>query len=196
MAPRRKTKVARRRDSGSDQISLEEALVWLEKRGTKKNIQDLDRYGISASHAFGVTVGDTKKFSKQVGKSHALALELWASGWYEARLLAGFVDEPEKVTVQQMNQWADDFDNWAIVDSVCFHLFDQTKHAWKRLGPWSKAKGEFKKRAAFALLWSLSVHDKEASDKASSRKEPLTNAISSRKPSTWRSARSERGMLP
>ena len=63
-----------------------------------------------------------------------------------------------------MNAWARDFDNWAIVDSICFHLFDKTQHAWKQIPKWANAKQEFHKRAAFALLWGLTVHDKQASN--------------------------------
>lgn len=154
-------------------MSATEALAWLEGRGTKKNVEGLKRYGITARRAFGVTVGDTKKYAKQVGMDHALAQALWASGWYEARLLAAFVDDPQQVTLQQMNGWADDFDNWAVVDTVCFSLFDRVPHAWKVIPRWAQAKPEFKKRAAFALLWSLSVHDKRASDEAFLKSLPL-----------------------
>ncbi|MEM8713883.1 MAG: DNA alkylation repair protein, partial [Planctomycetota bacterium] len=97
---------------------------------------------------------------------HDLALALWDTGRYEARMLASMIDDPAQVTAAQMNAWARDFDNWALVDTVCFHLFDRTKHAWKKIPQWAKAKPEFTKRTAFALIWSLSAHDKEASDAA------------------------------
>ncbi len=45
---------------------------------------------------------------------------------------------------------------------MCFHLFDRTPHAWEKVGRWSGDKAEFVKRTAFALLWSLSLHDKTA----------------------------------
>jgi 3-methyladenine DNA glycosylase AlkD len=74
--------------------------------------------------------------------------------------LAAFVDEPAKVTPAQMDRWCRDFDNWAVCDTACFHLFDKTQHAWKKVEDWSKLTGEFQKRASFALLWSLAAHDK------------------------------------
>jgi 3-methyladenine DNA glycosylase AlkD len=63
-----------------------------------------------------------------------------------------------------MDTWAADFDSWAIVDTVCFHLFDRAPPAWKKVHAWARARPEFKKRAAFALLWGLAVHDKDAAD--------------------------------
>ncbi|HEU4523399.1 MAG TPA: DNA alkylation repair protein, partial [Gemmatimonadales bacterium] len=94
------------------------------------------------------------------------AIALWATGWYEARMLCSFVDQPERVTPAQMDRWARDFDNWGICDTICFHLFDRTPLAWKKLRPWSKRREEFVKRAAFALLAGLALHDKQADDEA------------------------------
>ena len=90
------------------------------------------------------------------GESHELAAALWETGWYEARMLAAFVDDPARVTAAQMDRWCRDFDNWAICDTACFHLFDRTPHAWRQ-GRAVGATGasEFVKRAAFALLASL-----------------------------------------
>ncbi|MFG0320228.1 MAG: DNA alkylation repair protein, partial [Planctomycetota bacterium JB042] len=98
------------------------------------------------------------------------------SGRYEARLLAAFVDEPARVTSKQMDDWARDFDDWATVDTVCFHLFDRAPAAWKKPKTWAAARAEFKKRAAFALLWSLSVHDRDAPDDAFLAALPLIEA--------------------
>jgi 3-methyladenine DNA glycosylase AlkD len=50
------------------------------------------------------------------------------------------------------------------VDHSCFHLFDKSPHAWKKVNTWSKQRGEFQKRAAYALLASLALHDKKAPD--------------------------------
>ncbi len=147
-------------------MSAKEALAWLKRRGTKKQIHELDRYGITATKPLGVTVADLRKYAKTIGTDHDLALALWASGHYEARMLAAMVDDPARVTLSQMNAWAADFDNWAITDTVCFQLFDRTPHAWKKAAQWSRAKREFVKRAAYALIWALSVHDKRAPDSA------------------------------
>ena len=76
-------------------------------------------------------------------------------------MLAAFVDDPARVTVAQMERWCRDFDNWAICDTICFHLFDHTPHAWTKVSAWAGRREEFVKRAAFALLASLSVHDKQ-----------------------------------
>jgi 3-methyladenine DNA glycosylase AlkD len=136
----------------------------LQRRATKRTRDGMARFAIPSDHAFGVTVADIRKVAKQLGHNHELAGALWQTGWYEARMLAAFVAEPAKLTAAEMDRWCRDFDNWAICDTVCFHLFDRTPLAWKQLAPWSKRKPEFEKRPAFALLWGLTVHDKNADE--------------------------------
>ena len=139
-------------------------VAWLEKHANQRVRDGMACYGIPSDNAFGMAVGELRKYAKEIGRSHGLAADLWATGWYEARMLAAYVDDPSEVTPSQMDRWAKDFDNWAICDTVCFHLFDRSPHAWKKVGPWARRRDEFVRRAAFALLASLTVHDKQAPD--------------------------------
>lgn len=142
----------------------DQVLKWLERHGSRKDVEGMARYGIHTDRAFGVPMKSMQSLAKRIGRDHALALALWDSGWYEARTVAAFVDEPRRVTRRQMNAWAADFDNWAICDTVCFHLFDRTPFAWDKARQWSTARREYVKRAAFALMASLAGHDKAATD--------------------------------
>lgn len=153
--------------------TLAEALAALEKQGSKAYREGLSRYGIVAPRAFGVAMTNVHALARQAGKNHALALELWKSGWYEARLLACFVAEPSRVTPALMERWARDFDNWAVCDTACFQLFDRTPHAFTKIAEWAEHDQEFVKRAAFALLASVALHDKAARDAAFVRALPL-----------------------
>jgi 3-methyladenine DNA glycosylase AlkD len=68
------------------------------------------------------------------------------------------------VTEKQMEGWARDFDSWDVCDQCCMNLFDKTGFAYRKAREWSRRKEEFVKRAGFALMASLAVHDKEAKD--------------------------------
>ena len=144
---------------------VEDALAALEKMSTKRDRDNLKRFGITAGKAYGVSMANVQGLAKRLGRNHELAAALWDTGWYEARLLTSFVDEPERVTPAQMDRWCRDFDNWGICDTVCFHLFDRTPHAWTKVAQWHDKRAEFVKRAAFALLASLALHDKRAADR-------------------------------
>lgn len=145
---------------------VKSVLAWLESNGSRVNREGMARYGIVAEKVFGVSVGTLRDHAKLLGKSHDLALALWNTRIYEARLLAAFVDDPALVTSSQMNAWCKDFDNWAVCDTVCFHLFDRSPLAYEKVVSWATRKAEFEKRAAFALLASLALHDKRREDAA------------------------------
>jgi 3-methyladenine DNA glycosylase AlkD len=151
-----------------------EAVVASLKRLASTRYRDgMSRYGLPSDNAFGVPVGAIQKLAKRLGWNHDLARSLWETGWYEARMLAAFIDEPERVTPAQMDRWCRDFDNWGICDTVCFHLFDRTPHAFRKVTQWAGRRDEFVKRAAFALLACLALHDKRTGDEPFARFLPL-----------------------
>jgi len=145
-------------------VPVRSVLRMLEEKSTAHDLANLERFGIPATNALGVSMANIQAVAKQLGRSHELAAALWQTECYEARMLCSFVEEPSLVTPEQMDEWCRDFDNWGICDTVCFKLFDQTPHAWKKVWEWSERRAEFEKRAAFALLASLAGHDREATD--------------------------------
>jgi 3-methyladenine DNA glycosylase AlkD len=150
-----------------------EALSWLRKH-SKKSVRDgMARYAIPSDKALGVLMGDIQKLGKQLGRDHALALELWKTDVYEARMLCAYVDEPERVTPAQMDAQARDFDNWAICDTLCFALWVRTPHAFAKIRKWAGNRDEYVKRASFALLASMALKHKESTDADYLRTLPL-----------------------
>jgi len=139
-------------------------LTELRALGSKKNVEGMARFGIRAKKVFGVPKPKMDSLARRIGKNHQLALQLWESGVHDARILAGMVDEPEQVTSAQMDGWVHDFDNWDVCDGTCCHLFAYARPAWQKALRWSRRKPEFQKRAGFALMAYLAVHDKNASD--------------------------------
>ena len=141
-----------------------EVVAWLKKAGSQKARDGMARYGLPSDHAVGISIGALKKKAKELGRDHDLAIALWKTGIYEARLLAAFVGDPARVTPAEMDRWCKDFDNWGVVDTVCFAFWDRTPHAFAKVRAWATRKPEFEKRAAFALLACLALHDKTTKD--------------------------------
>ncbi|MCX9010016.1 MAG: DNA alkylation repair protein [Candidatus Methanoperedens sp.] len=145
-------------------MQYEEILKQLESLSNPEAIAGMARFGINSNNTYGVSVPALRKMARETGKDHTLAQQLWSSGIHEARMLAGMIDEPEKVTGEQMESWAADFDSWDVCDQVCSNLFDKTEFAYQKAHEWSSRKEEFIKRAGFVLMAALSVHDKRAGD--------------------------------
>lgn len=141
--------------------------------GTKRRAH-LERLRIDTRRALGIPLPALRALARKVGRSHALARALWASGVHEARVLASLVDEPERVTRAQMERWARDFASWDLCDQCCGNLFARAPFAREQALAWSRARPEFVKRAGFALMAALAVADKGAPDAAF---EPFLAAI-------------------
>ena len=143
---------------------VERVLDELRALANPKNVEGMARFGISTENTLGISVTKLRKVAKAIGRDHSLALELWDSEIHEARILAAIIDEPSKVTEEQMDRWALDFDSWDVCDQACISLFDRTPHAITKATEWSHHDEEYVKRAGFALMAGLAVHDKCAQD--------------------------------
>ncbi|HQU82931.1 MAG TPA: DNA alkylation repair protein [Pyrinomonadaceae bacterium] len=149
-------------------MKVEEIIEKLKSLENPENIAGMARFGIVTRKALGVSAPVLKEIAKEAKKRakdrHELALELWETGIHEARIVAYLVDDPKKVAEKQMDSWAADFDNWAICDGTCGHLFCKTEFAYKKVFEWSEREDEFIKRAGIVLIAWLAVHDKKALD--------------------------------
>jgi 3-methyladenine DNA glycosylase AlkD len=143
----------------------EAILGELRSRSDPAALEGMARFGIQTEHAVGgIRVPELRAMARRIGRDHRMALALWSSGIHEACLLATMVDEPAAVTERQMESWARDFDSWDVVDGACINLFRLTPYGWAKAVAWSAREEEYVKRAGFALMAALAVHDKGASD--------------------------------
>jgi 3-methyladenine DNA glycosylase AlkD len=172
-------------------MTAKSALTELKRLSSKTYLNGMARYGLPTDRAMGVPVGAIQKLGKRIGKDQKLAVALWNSGWYEARMLTAYIADPAALTPAQMDRWCRDFDSWGVCDTVCFVLFDRTPHVWRCVDRWSRGRPEFVRRAAFALMASLAVHDKVSADALFAERLPLVEEAASderdlvRKGASW-----------
>jgi 3-methyladenine DNA glycosylase AlkD len=143
-------------------VDAAELIGLLRAHASAENVAGMARFGIRTDRALGVPMPVVRGLARQAGRSHALARDLWRSGIHEARILATLVEEPARVTPAQMDRWARAFDSWDICDQACQNLFRYTPWAWGQAERWSRARPEFVRRAAFALMAGLAVKAKDA----------------------------------
>ncbi len=145
-------------------MDYDEIMSKLRSLANPENVKGMARYGISQHNNLGISIYILRPLAKQIGMNHALALKLWDSKIHDARLLACFIDDPQQVTSEQMDAWAEDFDSWDICDQACTSLFDRCPLAYDKVFLWAEKEKEFVKRGAFSLIAGLTVHDKTATD--------------------------------
>lgn len=145
-------------------MTAAEILLYLKKHGSSAAVDRMKYFGIASPKAFGVPAPVLRKLAKEMGTDQPLALNLWKSGYHEARIVAACIADPDRMTQQHMDRWASDFDSWAVCDACCAELFCYTPFAIPTIRRWTKHKKEFVKRAGFVLMATLAVHRKELSD--------------------------------
>ncbi len=148
----------------SEGMQYNDIIKKLESLSDPEAVKGMARFGINSENTYGVSIPNLRKVAKEIGRNHALAQQLWASGIHEARILASMIDEPEMVTDAQMESWVSDFDSWGVCDQCCSNLFDKTGFAHQKAVEWSEKDEEFVKRAGFVMMAALAVHDKKATD--------------------------------
>jgi 3-methyladenine DNA glycosylase AlkD len=145
-------------------MQVKEVIKRLNSLSNPKRVEDMKRFGIKGINFLGISMPEIRKLGKEIGKNHTLALDLWSSGIHEAKLLAGFIDDPKLVSEEQMDNWAEDFDSWDIVDSTVGSLFEKTEFARKKALEWRNNDHEYIKRAAFVLMLRFAIGKKKVTD--------------------------------
>ena len=147
-------------------ISVNRVLAKLRRHGSADNVVGMARFGIAPARAYGVSAPALRSLAREIGQNSALASQLWDTGVHDARILAVYLMAPADLTRREMERWAREFDSWAVCDNACMHLFRKTPFAWAKAREWCGRRDEYVKRAGFALIATLAVHDKTADDTA------------------------------
>ena len=142
----------------------EAIITELKSKAKPDHLAGMARYGMAIEQRLGVSVPEMRQMAKAVGRDHQLALELWNTGIAEARIIAAMIDEPDKLTEAQMEDWVKGINSWDVCDQVCMNLFEKSPLAWQKIIDWSARDEEFVKRTAYSLLACLAWHDKQTKD--------------------------------
>lgn len=148
----------------SETKKINEVIKELKSLSDPRVVEGMAKFGIRGEKRIGVSIPELRKMAKTIGKDHKLALKLWSRRIPETMILASMVDDPEKVTEQQMEDWVKDINSWDVCDQLCMNLFEKVPFIIKKIKDWSKRDGEFVKRTAYSLIACLAWHDKESSD--------------------------------
>jgi len=126
-----------------------------------KVIYKKQKFGIIANNSLGIYHKDLSEIAKEIGKNNLLAVQLFDTGIYEARLLCSKIFNPKDITEELLEKWVKTFENWEICDSFCMGLFAKSNFALAKILEWTSRAPEFEKRAGFAIMASYCMADKK-----------------------------------
>jgi 3-methyladenine DNA glycosylase AlkD len=154
-------------------VTLDEALARLRAMARPGAVLDMARVGLRPRNALDLSVPQLRRLARKIGRDHRLARELWATGIHDARVLAAMIEEPSQVTERQCERWVRAFDSWGLCDACCLEVFCKLPFAHRKAVAWTRRREEYVRRAGFALMAVLAVHDKAATDAAFRRLLPV-----------------------
>jgi 3-methyladenine DNA glycosylase AlkD len=147
-----------------DLSTLKEILAEMRTFANPAAREGMARFGIQAESVIGLSTPQIRLIARRTSRSQKVAEELWDTGIHDARILASLVADPNVISAETMDKWVRETASWDICDACCCNLFDRTPHAWKKIRQWAPNELEFVRRAAFATLAAIAVHDKQAPD--------------------------------
>ncbi len=139
-------------------------LAVLQALAKPENVEGMRHFGMLGENRLGIAIPELRRLAKEHGKDHAMALSLWHSGIPEARILASMIEDPQEVSVYQVEEWVSGFNSWDVCDQVCMNLLEKVPSAVARIPAWAAREEEFVRRTAFSLMACLAWHDKKASN--------------------------------
>ncbi|WP_407378358.1 DNA alkylation repair protein [Methanobrevibacter sp.] len=144
-------------------MDFKEVIAYFEEISDDEVVNSNKRFAIGCENSYGIRLPVIRKLAKEIGKDHDLACELWDHPYHESHLLATMIEEKEKVTFGQLNEWVNSFYSWDIVDQACINLLVDLPEARENIFVWCDSDREFVKRTAFSLIAVIAVHDKKTS---------------------------------
>ncbi len=145
--------------------SVESIVEWLElKANPEKVVLKKNKFGVSAHNAMGVMMSDLNLIARDIGKNKQLAVELFDTDIYEARLLCAKVFPPKLLTKDLAEDWARSFENWEICDTFSMGVFAKSPLAEELIIDFTSASEEFKKRSGFATIAAYCMANKTANN--------------------------------
>lgn len=143
-------------------MTLPETLAALESMGTEQNRRVYARHG-AAEPIFGVSFANLGALKKKIKVDHPLAQGLWATGNFDARVLATMIADPAQASAAELDSWVEILDGYPLADAVS-RFAATTPLAHKTMERWMKSKKEYIAQTGWQVFAHLSRQDGALTD--------------------------------
>jgi hypothetical protein len=151
-------------DSPETEKDFQQLLRQIKLRKNGEISTSMKRQGIEYKQNWGVSVVELRDLAKNYKPDHLLALKLWNKQWRETMILATLLDEPEKVTEEQMDFRTKSFENREIAEQASANLWANTKFAFVKAIEWSRGKKHLVRFTGIHLMGRLALVQNDVID--------------------------------
>ncbi len=146
-------------------MNTSQVMQLLEANQNDRGIEHWQRlYPNSKLKSFGIGLTVQRKLAKQIGKNHELAMELWQSDYYDAKVIALLIDEPKLLTREQAEQQVEQLDGGMLthVFSSCDATLAKTPFVVELASDWVDSRDPVRRSCAYGLLYEISKWKKKS----------------------------------
>ena len=127
-------------------------------------VNSMQKRGVDYKVNLGASIPLLQDMASNYVKNHLLALKLWNKQWRETMILAMLLEEPEKVTENQMDFWVKNFQSIEIAEQAAMNLFSKTGFAYKKAFEYCLGKKLLVKIVGLLMVGRLALTDRKATD--------------------------------
>ncbi|MCB0288214.1 MAG: DNA alkylation repair protein, partial [Calditrichaeota bacterium] len=146
-------------------MNRNKVLQLLEKSRNERGVAYWEKSpAIPGLGSFGIGLSQLKTLAKTVGKNHDLAMELWQEPNYDAKIMAVLIDEPKKVTREQVEKQVPELLHWGFAHVYCSVLLPKVPFCQSLAEEWMISSDNLKRSCGFRMLYQIAKNDKKLPD--------------------------------
>lgn len=135
-------------------MTAKEIMQELEQLGEAGYKNTMMKHGVPEP-LYGVKIEHLKKIRKREKNGHATALELYATGNYDARYLAGLLVDPQQISAAELQKWAETANCGALQEYTVAWVAAESPHGWQKALEWIDSENEGLANAGWATLGDM-----------------------------------------
>ena len=143
-----------------------EVMDLLKANKNERGIEHWARVGTKKGKlkSFGIGLTVLRKLAKQIGRDRNLALKLWESDVYDARVIALLIDNPKDITREQAEAQVEELEQGylAHVFSSCDATLAKTAFVVELANDWVRSKDRMRRQCGYGLLYEISKSKKKS----------------------------------
>lgn len=145
-------------------MKMSDVLTLLDEQQNPRGIEHWNNMENTAGlKSYGLGLTQHRKLAKKIGRSHELAAELWQSDYYDAKVVSLLIDEPKKLTVEQIEKQVDEISTngksiglFTHIFSSCDATLPKAPFAFELANNWIMSKDETRRRCGYGLIYEFS----------------------------------------
>lgn len=145
-----------------------QVIALLKENQDERGIENWKKRGAKGSglKSYGIGLTQLRKLAKQIGRDHTLALKLWESNYYDAKVVGLLIDDPKQVSREQAEEQVEQLQGGMLshVFASCNATLAKVPFAFELACDWMDSKDDVRRRCAYTLFYELSKKNVKAMD--------------------------------